>query len=409
MLDFTDDREKIRAALYRIQPAPVFRSVCGANVAIAACPEKLSYLHAYKVMTGDSIALGRAVSAVTGSRLGPPGRNLPSDSPLELRAEMAANAPLAAGERETELSLHTLRDLSRRMASLAGRRTIVLLSHGFLVTDTLQDELAESIDRAIRSGVVIHTLNSSGLIGPGGGGSPWDDDTVGPNGTSPYAHEAQLDGAMTLEDLAEATGGTAIENSNDYLGGVRRLAAPPEYRYVLGFAPQDLVANGSFHRLTIKLEHKGYTIQARRGYYAPKRSEGLTEAAAKEIENEVFARDELHDLSVDLRTEVSAAVLTVSADLDLKSLHLRQAGGRNSDDVTVVAVVFDHNGNFIAGKQQLLKLSLLDQTVASLDRQPTETLKSTFDLSPGAYLVRLVVRSAEGETMAAASRPVEIP
>jgi VWFA-related protein len=416
MLDFTDDREKIHAALYRIQPTPVFRAVCGANVALIACPDKLSYLHAYKVMTGDRVALDRAVSLVTAnpaspnaSRLGGPARNLPSDSPLEMRAEMAANAPLNAGERETELSLHTLRDLSRRMASLAGRRTIVLLSHGFLVTDTLQDELAESIDRAIRSGVVIHTLNSSGLLGPGGGGSPWDDDTVGPNGTSPYAHEAQLDGAMTLVDMAEATGGTAIENSNDYLAGIRRLAAPPEYRYVLGFAPQDLVANGSFHRLTIKLEHKGYTIQARRGYYAPKRSEGLTEATAKEIENEVFARDELHDLSVELRTEVSAAELTVLADLDLKSLHFRQADGRNNDDVTVVAVVFDHNGNFIAGKQQLLKLSLFDQTVANLDRQPTETLKSTFDLSPGAYLVRLVVRSAEGETMAAVSRSVEIP
>jgi hypothetical protein len=80
-----------------------------------------------------------------------------------MRTEAAAGSPLAAGERETELSLHTLRNLARRMASLAGRRTIVLLSHGFFVTGTQQDDLANTIDRAIRSGVVIHTLNSSGL------------------------------------------------------------------------------------------------------------------------------------------------------------------------------------------------------------------------------------------------------
>jgi hypothetical protein len=247
--------------------------------------------------------------------------------------------------------------------------------------------------------------------------SSWDDDTVGPGGLSPYTHDAQMAGAMTLEILAEGTGGTAIENSNDYAGAVRRLAAPPKYRYVLGFSPQDLVANGSFHRLTIKLaniDQKGYSIQARRGYYAPKRSEGLTEAAAKEIENAIFTRDELRNLPVELRTEVSqpegrGAELTVIADVDLKFLHFRQVDGSNCDDVTVVAAVFDHNGNFIEGKQLLLKLRLRDQSLANLEQQPTESLKTTFDLSPGAYLVRIVVRSAEGQTMAASSRQVEIP
>ena len=418
MLDFTDDREKIHQALYRIQPTAVFRTVCGLRTPPAACADKLSFMHAYKISTGDREALWKGVPLVTGASIsGAIGRNSPSDTPLEMRTEAAANGPLAAGERETELSLHTLRDLARKMASLAGRRSIVLVSHGFLVTGTEQDDLANTIDRAIRSEVVIHTLNSSGLRSGAEEESPWDDDTVGPVGGSPYTREAQIAGAMTLEVLAEGTGGTAIENSNDYLSAVRRLAAPPEYRYVLGFAPQDLVANGSFHGLTIKLaniDRKGYTIQARRGYYAPKRGEGLTEAAAKEIENAVFTLDESRDLPVGLRTELShpegrSAELAVLVDVDLKFLHFRPADGRNRDDVTVVAAVFDHNGNFIEGKQVMLKLRLLDETLAALEQQPPETLKIIFDLSPGAYLVRLVVRSAEGQSMAAASRTIEVP
>ena len=221
---------------------------------------------------------------------------------------------------------------------------------------------------------------------------------------------------MTLRFLADSTGGTAIENSNDYLGAVRRLATPPEYRYVLGFAPRDLAADGSFHRLTLKVaaaDSKRYTIEARRGYYAPKPSEGLSEAAAKEIENAVFARDQVRDLPVEMRTEVSQAEgtggeLTVSADIDLKLLHYRKLDGRNCEELTVVAVVFDRDGNFIAGRQQVLKLRLRDETLAALDRQPPETLKSTFHLSAGTYLVRLVVRSAGEQTLASEDKSIEI-
>jgi hypothetical protein len=48
----------------------------------------------------------------------------------------------------------------------------------------------------------------------------------GPNGESVYAHEAQIAGAMTLVNLAEATGGTAVENSNDYLVAVAASRGP---------------------------------------------------------------------------------------------------------------------------------------------------------------------------------------
>jgi hypothetical protein len=77
--------------------------------------------------------------------------------------------------------------------------------------------------------------------------------------------------------------------------------------------------------------------------------------------------------------------------------------------VTVVAAVFDRDGNFIAGKQQVLKLRLRDETLANLEDGPSESLKATFNVSPGAYLVRLVVRSSVQQNMTALSRSVEIP
>jgi hypothetical protein len=52
---------------------------------------------------------------------------------------------------------------------------------------------------------------------------------------------------------------------------------------------------------------------------------------------------------------------------------------------------------------------LRDETLAGLEQRPPETLKSTFNLNPGTYLVRLVVRSGGGGAMTTTSGSVEIP
>ncbi|HUI56979.1 MAG TPA: VWA domain-containing protein [Bryobacteraceae bacterium] len=430
--DFTADREKLHATLLRIKPEAIYRSVCG------VCGD-LSYFLGYQVQRGNILAVQTATSMYSGippsnpAGPGKPGVGAPgagaTRSPetdtsmtgqsISMLIEGAANRAVRAGEQETELALDALRDVSRRMASLAGRRTIVLLSHGFFIADEQQGELAQTMDWALRSGVVIDTLNSSALItGWEMGGSSSEDDTVMPGGgANSWTNQARIEGATTLLTLADGTGGTAIENSNDYLGAVRRLAAPPEYRYVLGFAPRDLTADASFHKLTVKLanlDDKQGTIRTRRGYYAPQKAEGLSEAAAKEIESAVFTRDVVRDLPVEMHTAVTAAEgsggeLTVSAEVDLSLLHYRKAEGRNCEDLTAVAAVFDRDGNFIAGKQQILKLRLRDETMAGLNQRPPEKLTSSFGLSPGTYMVRLVVRSAEDQTMATETKAVEIP
>jgi hypothetical protein len=43
-----------------------------------------------------------------------------------------------------------------------------------------------------------------------------------------------------------------------------------------------------------------------------------------------------------------------------------------------------------------------------LGQKPPETLQSAFALSPGTYLVRLVVRSAEDRTMTEVSTQVDV-
>jgi len=195
---------------------------------------------------------------------------------------------------------------------------------------------------------------------------------------------------------------------------LREAIAAPAISYVLGFSPQNLKLNGSFHTLKVSLTSKQkFSVQARRGYYAPRTLKNPEEVAKEEIQEAVFSQEEILDLPVELQTQffrrdATAARLSVLARVDLKGLKFRKVEDRNHDDITLATVIFDENGNYVAGGEKILEMKLRDATLRRLDRSGI-TVKSSFDVKPGNYLVRLVVRDKEGELMAARNGAVVIP
>jgi hypothetical protein len=184
--------------------------------------------------------------------------------------------------------------------------------------------------------------------------------------------------------------------------------------YLLGFSPQNLKLNGSYHTLKVALAGKQkFSVQARHGYYAPRTIADPAEAAKEEIQEALFSQDEIHDLPVELATQFfkkdqSQARLAVLTHVDLKGMRFRKAEGRNRDGLTVATAIFDENGNFVTGGEKLVEMRLLDTTFERLTHSGF-TLKSSFDVKPGTYLVRLVVRDTEGAQMAARNGAVSIP
>ena len=118
-----------------------------------------------------------------------------------------------------------------------------------------------------------------------------------------YMHDEASADADVLSELAYATGGTFVQNSNDLEGGLRRLATPPEYSYLLAFSPQNLKFDGHFHNLKVTVKGQKLNIQARKGYYAPKQAASAAEQAKQQIQDEVFSQEELHDLPVEFHTQ----------------------------------------------------------------------------------------------------------
>ena len=407
-VDFTDDRAKLHETLKGLQQRPMFGRETN------PCPDISLYMADLIVNWEDREATGLAVGDYL--QCAPrPMANASEAAEAALNAKEVVKAlagnVLRTGQQESELALGVLKDAVRRISVMPGQRGLILVSPGFL-TPELDYEYYDVIDRAVRAEVIVSTLDARGLY------VPIFDDISRTAPTSPLRRDFDARSAdaqeMILAVLANSTGGTFFHNNNDMDEGFRRVAQAPEFYYVLGFTPQSLKMDGKFHTLKVNLKvREKYDLQVRRGYYAPKHAEDVAEEAKREIEDEVFASEELHDLPLELRTQFfktgeDTAKLTVLAHMDVKRLRYRKAEGRNENEVTIVTAVFDRNGNYLQGNQRRLQMRWKDETLQSKLGSGI-TMKSSFEVKPGNYMVRVVARDGEQQLMSAENGAVEIP
>jgi VWFA-related protein len=412
-LDFTDDRDAFHQTLLKIRPNPT-----NPGGGIANCPDIQYYQADLIVNKNDPQALQAGEAEYVSGNPSPPGQSVAQAmAQAEPIVRATAFSALSFGDRDTRLSLDILKGLVRRMGALPGSRSIVLISPGFFLTLDHRSDESDLMDRAIRANVTINALDARGLytLIPGGDAST----PGGFAGTSTIKNQMRMDSALANEDvmaeLASATGGTFFHNNNDLGEGLDRIAVQPEFVYVLGFTPQNLKFDGSYHTLKVTLAKglSGYQVQARRGYFVQSHATDPAQQAKQEVEEAFFSRDEIHDLPVELHTQFFKtaeykAKLSILARVDIKHLRFRKADGRNYNTLTVVGGIFDRNGNYVAGNQKVVDMKLKDQTLETLPESGL-TVKTTLDVASGSYVIRLVVRDSEGQMMAAQNGVVEIP
>jgi hypothetical protein len=194
---------------------------------------------------------------------------------------------------------------------------------------------------------------------------------------------------------------------------LKRTAAAPEYVYHLGFSPQNLKYDGNFHAVKVTLKAKDVNMQARRGYYAPRHAADEAEQAKLEIREAIFSREEVQEFPVTVQTQffkptTETARLSIVARIDMKMLRFQKVLGRNANTLTIVAGLFDRNGNLLKSIQKTVEMKLKEETFAARMAAGLN-VKTTFDVQPGKYVLRLVARDSEGQMMSARNAIVDIP
>jgi VWFA-related protein len=151
-VDFTGNHNKLRAGLLRLMPSSLATN--GHD-----CPNVSHYMADQIVNKSDQQALSIIAQEVSHCQLLPQGA---SQVAQQIAALSAAQRALAAGDSETHLALASLDDVLRRIASMPGQRSVVLVSPGFITPDAEQ-EVSDVIDRALRANIIVSTLNARGL------------------------------------------------------------------------------------------------------------------------------------------------------------------------------------------------------------------------------------------------------
>jgi VWFA-related protein len=305
-----------------------------------------------------------------------------------------------------------------------GERVLVLASSGFL-TGTLETDVDNLVNAALRANVLINALDAKGLFTSMPENGELETQSLDME-NAVTKHEAMsfgpsmtsLTGAMV--DFAVGTGGRFFHNRNDLIAGYYSLAAAPETEYLLGFVPEESRRSGAFHkvRVVVNLPDK-FDVQARPGYFAPK-NEANGGAAKRQasptpeekIDAEVSGSDERSDfpVTVDEKPVVGnngAKELSVQAHVDIAKLPFEEKQDRHVDMLTFVLALFDAQGKMVTGKEAQMQFALKPESYEYF-------LKSginggmVLEAPAGSYRLRVVVEEALHAEITTTSQNVKI-
>lgn len=258
----TRDRAKLAQAVADLREQRVYRPLG------RSCPDVSYYQADLIINKNDDGALRTATDeAIACANLDPRMR-----SQAEMMARSAASQALALGEQGTRVTLDMVRAVAKKMATLPGQHSLILISPGFLtVTSEAIGAKSELIDLAAQANVTISALDARGLYTTGIDAS--ESPLGGPRAMqmkASFKQSSMSSNEDVMAELADGTGGTYFHNSNDLDAGFRKLTLAPEYVYLLEFTPQNAKPDGSYHKLKVKVDQDGLKLQARHGYFAPK-------------------------------------------------------------------------------------------------------------------------------------------
>jgi VWFA-related protein len=401
-LDFTNDREKLHAALLKLHANPRLNPR-------ASCPEITDYLADEIVNHEDP----NAYSIVRDEAISECGMDPRSVQNQYIR--MWAQAAYDAFVMQARADITNLDNAVERVAEMPGERQVMLVSDGFMALE-MRDRLEHVIDEALHLRVIISALDGKGLAVQMREADASRQHAPAENLAGLYhMYDMSREAAATgsLAEIASGTGGQFVHNSNDLLGGFRKVLLAPEAVYILIFSPENLKENGSFHALKVRLLNgHGFTIQARKGYFAPGKQTTPEERAKDQIREAVFSPANILDLPLEVEAQArkigpQKVEITVDARLDAHALSFRREGSRNINKIIFTVALFDADGKFVSGKQQDRELSLTDTTMANLQRSGID-FQARVLVVPGTYTVRMVARDSQKGAMAALSRVVEL-
>ena len=388
-----------------------------------------SQIGALQQFTNDKRLLNRAVDQLRWNVASRVGINV-----LRPRSEFGPNFnEWSYNDQNFYDSLTALKTVVDALAELPGRKAMMVLSDSLPVqsqdypfvgsqgsftgySPDRYDALQRVAERAIRSSVVIYSIDTQGMQPTGITAADKFSGNVQQiteqmNSLLATRSRVLFDRRAGGDLISRQTGGFQVRNSNDYR--LDRILEEQGSYYLLGYRPTDETFNHKFHRITAKVKRSGMTLRTRHGFYGytedddvrrpkPKMGIALMSPFAAQDINVNFTALFTNDLT-------EGSVIRSFLFLDAKDLTFVSANDKHDANIELHGVIFGNNGAVV---DQIRHTGVVSLSEKDYEQALIEGIRIRFDMPakrPGAYQVRVAARDVVSSRLGSAGHVVVVP
>ena len=317
----------------------------------------------------------------------------------------------------TDRELFALRAVAQSLEKITEKKSLLYFSGG-ISRDGIENQasLRAAINAAVRSNLAIYSVDTRGLQAV----SPLGDASTGSlRGTGAFNGGALTNNMNAnyatqevMATLSSDTGGKAFFDSNDFAPAFAQVQHDSSAYYAIGFRSSNLLRDGRFRKLTIKLNRADVKLEYRPGYYAPADfKHSGKEDRERELEEQLASDLPATDMAVYLdalyfRLDENRFFVPVSLIVPGSQIPFVKGGDKDKATLDIMGEVIDEAKRPIGQARETVKLNL---DSAQQARQKNIQYTTSFNLPPGRYHLKFVVRENQTGQMGSFEADLTLP
>ena len=317
----------------------------------------------------------------------------------------------------TDRELFALRAVAKSLEKITEKKSLLYFSGGISRNGIEnQASLRSAINAAVRSNLAIYSVDTRGLqaITPLGDAS-----TGSLRGTGAFnggALASNMNSNFATQEvmgtLSSDTGGKAFFDSNDFAPAFAQVQRDSSAYYAIGFHSSNPLRDGRFRKLTIKVNRPDLKLEYRPGYYAPadfqhSGKEDRERDLAEQMASDLPATDMAVYLdALYFRLDENRFFVPVSLIVPGSQIPFVKGGDKDKATLDILGTVIDEGKRPIGQARETVKLNL---DSAQQARQKNIQYTTSFNLPPGKYHLKFVVRENQTGRMGSFEADITLP
>jgi VWFA-related protein len=317
----------------------------------------------------------------------------------------------------TDRELFALRTVAKSLEKITEKKSLLYFSGG-ISRDGIENQasLRAAINAAVRANLAIYSVDTRGLQAI----SPLGDASTGSlRGTGAFSGSALMNNMNAnfatqevMATLSTDTGGKAFFDSNDFAPAFAQVERDTSAYYAIGFHSSNPLRDGRYRKLTIKVNRPGVKLEYRPGYYAP--ADFLHsghEDRERDLEEQLASDLPATDMAVYLdalyfRLDENRFFVPVSLIVPGSQIPFVKGGDKDKATLDIIGTVIDEAKRPIGHARETVKLNL-DPSLQA--RQKNIQYTTSFNLPPGKYRLKFVVRENQTGRMGSFEAGITLP